>query len=128
MCFRIRRGALALFFLAGCNFAPAGLDDERAAVHAAGVAYAQPFAERALTPLSDAPSTDEIVQRALTVDSELEARWHEWRAALRAVDVESAFPASDVELDLQRSFSSGASGFDRIGASIRFDPEVPWPA
>lgn len=113
----------------GCVFAPDGTNAERERLTDAGRAYERE--DRALPELSESPTPDEFLARAALANGELEAAFHEWRAALARVDVEGAWPNTNVALDFEYMFSSGsASAFDRTTIGAGFDPmqNLDWPS
>src|SRR5262245_52167260 len=77
----------ALVALAACTLEPEGTDEQFARLRDAGAqaAWSQPPARRELPDLPAAPTRTDVVARALLANGELEASWHEWRAALEDV-------------------------------------------
>ncbi len=119
--------ALPAFGLAGCLLTPDGLDAERDAAVAQGAPYAQLASERVLPELPS-PATDrDILRRTFLANGDLEAAWHAWRASLAAVEVESAWPQGGFEVEVERAFAGGASGFDQTSVVGMFFPTLEWP-
>ncbi len=120
--------ALLLTGLAGCLLTPDGLDEERDAAEAAGTRYAEPHADRALPGLPERATERDLLRRAFLANGGVEAAWHAWRAALAQVEVASAWPSGMFELEVERAFSGGSSGFDQTSVLAMFDPLLEWPS
>src|SRR5690242_10776468 len=91
-------GALTL---AGCVFAPEGLDDEQQALAHEDHEWSKPVEERALPELPAEPTIDDLLRRAELANSELEAAWQEWRGALERVVVEASWPDTSLSISLE---------------------------
>jgi outer membrane protein TolC len=119
------RGVLlpALLALAACTLEPAGTDEQFARLRDAGAdaAWAQPPARRELPELPPQPKREDVVARALLANGELEAAWHDWRAALEGVLVASGWPNTDLSVGLT-SFVAHGSLWDTSAVSLGFDP------
>ncbi len=111
----------ALIALAACTLEPAGTDAEFARWRDAGGAWSQPPDRRDLPELPAQPTRDDIVARALLANGELEAAWHEWRAALEGVLVASGWPNTDLSVGLT-SFVAHGDAWDTSAVSLGFDP------
>jgi outer membrane protein TolC len=124
-CVRIRVGALlALAALAGgCVLAPRATREERLRAVAAGRAWAAPAAARALRALSAAPDWRALLAHAFLASGELEAAYHEWRAALDRIDVAAGYPNTNVALGFEYLFSDdNLKAWDRTTLGVGFDP------
>lgn len=107
--------------LGGCTLAPEGTDAEFARLQAAGGEWAVPSTRRVLPELPAAPGREDVVARALLANADLEAAWHEWRAALEAVLVASGWPNTDLAIGLTTFISNGGA-WDTTAVSVGFDP------
>ncbi len=114
--------------LAGCLLTPDGLDSERDRAALAGGAWTRPIAERELPELAPAPDLPALLERAFLANGELESAWHEWRASLAQVAVESAWPEGSFEFEVERAFHGGRSGFDQTRMVLGFEPMLMLPA
>jgi outer membrane protein, heavy metal efflux system len=126
MSFHTFIGAIALISLStACILAPEGFDAERDRARDAAPTFEVPFEERELPPITDESDWRQLLQRAFLANGELEARWHEWRAALARVEVESAWPNSNVELGIEYMFSAeNMKSWDRTTVAAGFSPDV----
>lgn len=120
--------ALLLCGLASCLLTPDGLDAERDAAREAGARYAEAHAERVLPELPDSATERDLLRRAFLAHGGVEAAWHAWRAALAEVEVASAWPSGMFELEVERAFEGGSSGFDQTAVVAAFDPLLEWPS
>lgn len=126
MSFHESIGALALISLSSaCILAPKGFDEERERAKNAAPAFDVPFERRELPAITDAGDWRQLLQRAFLANGELEARWHEWRAALANVERESAWPNANVELGLEYMFSAEKmKAWDRTSVMAGFAPDM----
>lgn len=114
---------------AACAISPAGEDDERARSDAAGTAYAKPYGERQLPPLSAPATLEECVARAMAGNGDLEQAWFEWRAALERVPQEGS-QATTLEIGAGFEWPGGGrSTFDRTTLTAGTDSTamLEWP-
>ncbi|MEW6073597.1 MAG: TolC family protein [Planctomycetota bacterium] len=122
MAIHIGRASLALL-LGGCVLAPAGLDEERAALDESGRAFAAPFAAREVPPLAERPGWRELLARAFAANGELEAAYFEWRAALERVSIAAGWPDTNVMPSFSTMFSDESmKAWDRTTVMLGFDP------
>lgn len=108
--------------LSGCALRPEGTRQETQLADAAGAPYKGSFEKREIPELPEPATWRDVLRRAFLVDGELEAAYHEWRAAIDLIDVASAYPNSNVELGFEYMFSSERmKSFDRTTLSAGFD-------
>ncbi len=119
--------ALGALALAGCVFAPKGLDDEQQALAHEDRDWSKPVEERALPELSAEPTIEELLRRAELANPELEAAWQEWRGALARVISEASYPDTALSLSLEQLFPGGLA-FDRTTLGLAFDPMLTLPS
>jgi outer membrane protein TolC len=113
----------ALVALGGCVLAPRGTRDERQRLEAAGRAWSAPPAERALPELPAEPGWRDLLERAFLANGELEAAYHDWRAAMARIDVAATWPDTNVSLGFEYLFSGGnLKAWDRTTLTVGFDP------
>lgn len=116
---------LLLLSTAGCTLAPADTPAEQARLDQAGQPYCRPFEQRALPELPAQPSWQDVLQRALLANGDLEAAYYEWQAAMARVTIAGAYPNTNAALGYQYLFSrERIKTFDRgtiIGGS---DPSL----
>ncbi len=120
--------ALLLTGLASCLLTPDGLDEERDAARDAGAPYAESHAERVLPDIPEPATERDLLRRAFLAHGGVEATWHAWRAALAEVDVASAWPSGMFEIEVERAFEGGSSGFDQTAVLAMFEPLLEWPS
>lgn len=80
--------------LAGCTVHPNGEREERQAALQAGKSFAKALDQRPIPPLPDQPTSDDLVNRALAANAELEQRYWEWRAAIEQIPQDGTQPAN----------------------------------
>lgn len=116
---------LALLF-AGCMMKPKETHQLDQELQEAGKPYQKPFAQRALPELPSPATWQDVLQRSLLASGELEAAYHEWRAAEEAIGAASYWPNSNVSLGFEYMFSGGSiKTWDRVTTSAAFDPSAP---
>lgn len=105
-----------------CVLAPDGLQEERDTLASSAENFGDEFAARAWPPLPEAPTWRDLLQRAFLSNGDIEAAWHEWRAAVAAVTRMSTWPNTNVELGLEYLFSSeNMTTWNRTTLSAGFD-------
>jgi outer membrane protein TolC len=111
------------FTVSGCVLAPRAARDERLRAERAGTPWVQPRTERARPPLAAAPGWRELLRHALLANGDLEAAYHEWRAALAGIDVAAAYPNTNLSLEYEYLFSDEKlKSWDRNTFVLGFDP------
>jgi len=109
--------------IGGCVLAPRATREERLRAEQAGSAWTVPRADRDLPELPAAPDWDDVLRRALLANGNLEAAYHEWRAALARIDVAAAWPNTNVMLGYEYMFSDdNLKAWDRTTIRVGFDP------
>jgi outer membrane protein TolC len=109
--------------MAGCVLAPRATREERLRAAQAGTAWERPAAHRTIPPLGPAPDWPELLRHALLANGALEAAYHEWRAALARIDVEAAYPNTNLSLGYEHLFSSqNLKTWDRTTLTLGIDP------
>lgn len=122
----VRWAVLAIpLALTGCFVHPKGTDAHREELKAAGKVYAKPVEQRDV-PEIPAPATwQDVVQRALLANGDLEAAYHEWRAANERIDMASYWPNSNLSLGFNYMFSKEKiKAWDRTTLSAGADPSM----
>jgi len=120
---------LLLVSLTGCMMNPAGTKEHRAELEEAGKSYARPVAERHLPELPTPATWQDVLQRALLANGDLEAAYHEWRAASERIDMSSYWPNSNVSLGFDYMFTKESmKTWDRISGTAGFDQAMPLSA
>ncbi len=110
---------IAMLSLAsGCVLAPHGTEEERLKAELVGTAYAVPVVQRILPEVSDQPSWQELLRRALASNGEVEVAYFQWRAALAEIDVAAGYPNTDVMIGASYLFGGAGKGWDRGSLSL----------
>lgn len=108
--------------LGGCILSPKGAKEAEARLKAAGEPYAAPFEQRELPDLPSEPTWREVLQRAFLANGDLEAAYFDWAAAVRRIEMASAYPNSNISLGYSYMFSSERmKSFDRQTFAVGFD-------
>ncbi len=116
---------LALLF-AGCMMKPKETHQLDQELQEAGKPYQKPFAQRQLPELPSPATWQDVLQRSLLANGELEAAYDEWRAAEERIGAASYWPNSNVSLGFEYMFSGGSvKTWDRVTTSAAFDPSTP---
>lgn len=116
-------GGLSLALLAGgCVLAPSSRSDEQDRVDRAGKVYEKPADHRPLEPLAADPTWQEVLQRALLCNGDLESGYFEWQAAMARVQQAGAYPNVNLSLGFEYMLSSDSmKGWDRTTLSGALD-------
>lgn len=110
---------LAATALAACSVHVEGEEHERQAAAAASRSYAKPFADRATPPLRpDSPLADWLAHAEIG-NGALEAKWHEWIAAIEEVP-QAATQDTQPMLGVEHTLDGGAA-LDRTGLMLMTD-------
>ena len=112
---------LSLF---SCSVHVEGEQQQRDLAKQLGARYAKPFAERQLPPLGEGASLADWLAHAESNNGELEAKWHEWIAAVEEVPqaaTQDTTPMLGVEHTLD-----GGSALDRTGLMLMTDTMANW--
>jgi outer membrane protein, heavy metal efflux system len=116
----------ASVFFSGCGlFRPAGEKAERDKANAAGKNYTEPVE---LPPLPEKPSQDDYLQYAFLANSDLQARYWEWRAAIEQVPQVSSLPNIAIPFSVMFN-KDNMSLWDRTTLGVTNDPmtNIPFP-
>jgi outer membrane protein TolC len=114
---------IATLVVSGCVLAPRATRDERLRAAAAGGAWQRPVSERVLPELPADPGWRDLLQHAFLANGELEAAWHDWRAALDRIDVAAGWPNTNVAVSYEYLFSrDNLKAWDRSTLGVGFDP------
>ena len=109
----------------GCTLEPPGAADERAKLGEHGLAYERPLAERQLPAIATQPDWQDVLQRAFLADGDLEAAWFQWQAAVSRIQIESAYPNTNIQIGFSFMFSKEKmKAWDRTTVSAGFDPSM----
>jgi outer membrane protein TolC len=115
----------AAILLAGCVLAPRGAKDEKSRVTAAGRPYDAPIEKRTLPELPAQPSWRDVLHRAFLANGDLEASYFEWKAALARIDMNAAYPNTNLALGFEYMFSKEMmKSWDRTTLSAQPDPAM----
>lgn len=115
----------AAVLLTGCVLAPRGTQEEKARVAEAGRPYETPFDKRTLPDLPPEPTWQQILHRAFLANGDLEASYFEWKAALARIDMNTAYPNTNLALGFEYMFSSeNMKSWDRTTISAQPDPAM----
>src|SRR5437588_6477690 len=76
---------------------------------------------RDVPPLTNEPSPDQLVERALITNGDLEQKYWEWRSAIEQIPQDGT-QATNLALSANLGLSRGSSGFDRTTLSGGNDP------
>jgi outer membrane protein TolC len=118
----VRIAAVALLaLLAGCTVHPPGEQAERRAASRAGTSFEKPLVHRAIPPLPENPSADDLVDRALRVNPGLEQKYWEWRSAIEQIPQDGTQPTNLV-LSASLNITRGATGLSQMTAGAGNDP------
>ena len=114
---------LAVALLAGgCVLAPGERSAEQDRVDRAGKIYESPPTSRPVEPLAADATWQQVLQRALLCNGELESSYFEWQAAMARVQQAGAYPNVDLQLGFEYMFSSQSmSAWDRTTLSAELD-------
>jgi len=118
-----RRRHLSLFLslpliFGACTLRPEGTFMEQNRAAREGEAYRLP---KQLPELPEKPTWRDLLHRAFLANGELEAGYHEWRAALSRVDKEAAWPNTSLRLGFESMFTREAmKSWDRTTLSAGF--------
>jgi outer membrane protein, heavy metal efflux system len=92
----------------------------------AGKPYQKPFEQRQLPELPQPATWQDVLQRALLANGDLEASYHEWRAAMERISMSSYWPNSNVTLGFDYMFTKESmKTWDRVTGSAGFDQAMP---
>lgn len=112
----------ALLALGGCVLMPEDAAEEQERIVEQGKPYAPAVELRLLPELPDRPQWQDVLQRALLANGDLEAAYFEWQASYERVGIAAAYPNSNVTLGYSYAFSAGGmKSFDRSTFSLGFD-------
>jgi outer membrane protein TolC len=112
--------------LSGCMLTPKGTEEHVAEMKQQGQAYEKPFEQRQLPEIPEPAAWQDVLHRAFLANGELEASYHEWRAAAERIRIASYWPNSNLQLGFSYTFSpESMKTWDRVTASAAFDPSVP---
>jgi len=120
-------GVIAMLILAtGCPaLRPKGEKEERNRMMEAGRDYVKPIE---IPALSAVPAPEEYVRLAFVTNSNLQARYWEWRSAIERVPVVSSWP--NVAVPFSLLLGAGGGGlWDRTTLGLANDPmtDIPYP-
>lgn len=123
---------VALLLLAGgCVLAPEGTKDQRDRVATAGQTFDMPIEQRDLPELPSPATWQDVLHRAFLASGELEAAYFEWSAAVSRIDIEAAYPNTNLAPSFSYMFSGEQmKSFDRTTVNVGFDPmaNLMWPS
>jgi outer membrane protein TolC len=116
---------LSVGLYSGCSLAPAGTKAEMHRADIAGRVYSQPREKRVTPDLPSNPTWEDVLQRAMLVNGDVEAAYWEWRAALERVHMAGAYPNSNVQIGYEYMFSKeNLKAWNRTTISAGFDPSM----
>lgn len=109
----------AALSLTSCSVHVEGEQQQRDLAQELGARYAKPFAERELPPLSPDASLADWIAHAEQGHGGLEAKWHEWIAAIEEVP-QAATQDTQPMLGIEHTLDGGAA-LDRTGLMLMTD-------
>jgi outer membrane protein TolC len=120
------RSAAALLILlvlmaAGCTVHPQGEQQERQAALSAGQVFQKRIEDRAIPPLPDNPTSDDLVHYALLTNADLEQRFWEWRGAIEQIPQDGT-QAANLALFGNVGIMNGGMSLDQTTLSAGNDP------
>ena len=110
--------------LSSCSVHIEGEQQQRDLAQQLGARYQKPFAERETLPLAAEATLADWLAHAESHNGELEAKWHEWIAAVEEVPqaaTQDTTPMLGVEHTLD-----GGSALDRTGLMLMTDTMANW--
>lgn len=112
--------------VSGCMMKPSQTPQLERELQKQGAPYAKPFAQRTLPELATPATWQDVLQRAFLANGELEASYHEWRAAMERISMASYWPNSNVSLGFEYMFSKESlKTWDRVTVTSGFDQAAP---
>lgn len=117
---------LAGLLAAGCMMKPKGASEQEAQLEKAGEPYQKAFEQRVLPEVPTPATWQDVLHRAFLANGDLEAKYHEWRAANERVGIASYWPNSNITLGFDYMFSKAKmKAWDRTTVSAAFDSSKP---
>jgi outer membrane protein TolC len=114
--------AVLLTLLAtGCTVHPPGERQEREAALGAGRPFQKRVEDRAIPPLPENPTADDLVHYALLTNADLEQRYWEWRSAIEQIPQDGT-QAANLALFGNVGIMNGSTSLDRTTLSAGNDP------
>ena len=111
--------------LSGCVLAPPGTVEEQAKLDKVSSTFEQPLEVRQLPAVPTPAHWRDVLHRAFLANSDLEASYFEWKAALAQIGQTAAWPNSNVAVGFSYMFSSGnMKAWNRTTISAGFDPAM----
>lgn len=119
----------AALLVGGCVLSPHGTKAESDRVRDAGRSYEQLPARRELPPLPEHPDEQDVVDRVMLADGNLEAAYFQWAAAMQRVIEAGTYPGTNVSLGLSYMLNGGGSAWNRTTVQISPDSmrSLDWP-
>jgi cobalt-zinc-cadmium efflux system outer membrane protein len=105
---------------AGCSLTPPEFELERNLACTEGAAWSEQAELAATAPEPAVTSADQAVARAMVANGDLQAAWHQWRAALARVERAAAWPSTNLAAGTATDLG-GSPLWDRTRLSIAFD-------
>jgi outer membrane protein TolC len=112
---------LLTLLAAGCTVHPPGERQEREAALGAGRPFQKRIEDRAIPPLPENPTPDDLVHYALLANADLEQRYWEWRSAIEQIPQDGT-QATNLALFGNLGIVSGSTSLDRTTLSAGNDP------
>lgn len=121
-------GLLLLAGLSGCTIHPAGEAAERRQVLDAGRSFQRRFEDRAVPPLPDNPTPDDLVRHAILANADLEQKYWEWVAAIEQVPIDGT-QTTTLALSAGMTVNRGRTGAGSTMLTLLNDPmtDIHWP-
>ncbi len=114
--------------LTGCTIHPPGEREERASASRLGKPFEKRFEVRDIPPLSDNPTPDEIVERGLLTNADLEQRYWTWRAAIEQIPQDGT-QSSSLNIAAGTTVTNGHASWKTSTLTFGNDPmtDIKWP-
>ena len=112
----------------GCTIHPPGEQQERQAADIAGKPFQRPIENRAVPPLPQNPSPDDLVRHALVTNADLEQRFWEWRSAIEQIPIDGT-QTTTLALAGGMTVTRGRTGAGSTILTLLNDPmtDIHWP-
>lgn len=112
---------LLALLVAGCTVHPPGERQERQAALSAGRPFQRRIEDRAIPPLPENPTLDDLVHYALLTNADLEERYWAWRSAIEQIPQDGT-QAANLALFGNVGIMNGSTSLDRTTLSAGNDP------
>jgi cobalt-zinc-cadmium efflux system outer membrane protein len=114
--------------LTGCTVHPLGEREERAAALQAGKPFERRIEVREISPLTESPTVDQLVEYALLSNAELEQHYWEWRSAIEQIPQDGT-QITTLNVAAGTSITHGHPSWGSSTLALSNDPmtDIHWP-